>query len=102
MKMPLFSWSILITSLMIIVATPTFAAALIMLYTDRLGISGFFNPEMGGDPIAYQHLFWFTFHPEVYIFLIPAVGMLYETIPKFSKSPSLVISPGSRHSCCLV
>jgi cytochrome c oxidase subunit I len=87
MKMPLFSWSILITSLMIIVATPTFAASLIMLYTDRLGISGFFNPEMGGDPIAYQHLFWFTFHPEVYIFLIPAVGMLYETIPKFSRKP---------------
>ena len=58
-----------------------------MLYTDRLGISGFFNPEMGGDPIAYQHLFWFTFHPEVYIFLIPAVGMLYETIPKFSRKP---------------
>ena len=87
MKMTLFSWSILITSLMIIVAVPTFAASLIMLYTDRLGISGFFNPEMGGDPIAYQHLFWFTFHPEVYIFLIPAVGMLYEIIPKFSRKP---------------
>ena len=87
MKMTLFSWSILITSLMIIVAVPTFAASLIMLYTDRLGISGFFNPEMGGDPIAYQHLFWFTFHPEVYIFLIPAVGMLYEIIPRFSKKP---------------
>jgi cytochrome c oxidase subunit 1 len=87
MNMSLFSWSILITSLMIIVAVPTFAASLIMLYTDRLGISGFFNPEMGGDPIAYQHLFWFTFHPEVYIFLIPAVGMLYEIIPKFSRKP---------------
>jgi cytochrome c oxidase subunit I len=72
---------------MIIVAVPTFAASLIMLYTDRLGISGFFNPEMGGDPIAYQHLFWFTFHPEVYIFLIPAIGMLYETVPKFSRKP---------------
>jgi cytochrome c oxidase subunit 1 len=72
---------------MIIVSIPTFAAALIMLYTDRLGVSGFFNPAMGGDPIAYQHLFWFTFHPEVYIFLIPAVGMLYEMIPKFSRKP---------------
>ena len=51
------------------------------------GVSGFFNPAMGGDPIAYQHLFWFTFHPEVYIFLIPAVGMLYEMIPKFSRKP---------------
>jgi cytochrome c oxidase subunit 1 len=66
---------------------PTVTSALIMMYTDRLGISGFFNPAMGGDPIAYQHLFWFTFHPEVYIFLIPAVGMAYELIPKFSRKP---------------
>lgn len=87
MRMSLFAWSTLITSIMIIVAIPTFAAALIMLYTDRLGVSGFFNPAMGGDPIAYQHLFWFTFHPEVYIFLIPAVGMYYELIPKFSRKP---------------
>jgi cytochrome c oxidase subunit I len=87
MKTSLFVWSTLVTSIMIVVAIPTFAAALIMLYTDRLGISGFFNPAMGGDPIAYQHLFWFTFHPEVYIFLIPAVGMLYEIIPKFSRKP---------------
>jgi cytochrome c oxidase subunit I len=87
MKMPIFSWSILSISLMTLVAVPTFAASLIMLYTDRLGISGFFNPALGGDPIAYQHLFWFTFHPEVYIFLLPAVGMLYEMIPKFSRKP---------------
>src|SRR4030065_2233723 len=87
MKMSLFAWSILSISFMTIVAVPTFAASLIMLYTDRLGISGFFNPAMGGDPIAYQHLFWFTFHPEVYIFLLPAVGMLYEMIPKFSRKP---------------
>jgi cytochrome c oxidase subunit 1 len=87
MKMSLFVWAILITSFMIIVSMPTVAAALIMMYTDRLGISGFFNPALGGDPIAYQHLFWFTFHPEVYIFLIPAVGMLYEMIPKFSRKP---------------
>src|ERR671924_1476455 len=87
MKLPLFTWSILSTSVIILVSMPTFAAALIMLYTDRLGVSGFFNPSMGGDPIAYQHLFWFTFHPEVYIFLIPAVGMLYELIPKFSRKP---------------
>src|SRR5919197_2582890 len=87
MKMSLFAWATLVTSFMIIVSMPTFAAALIMMYTDRLGVSGFFNPAMGGDPIAYQHLFWFTFHPEVYIFLIPAVGMLYEMIPKFSRKP---------------
>jgi cytochrome c oxidase subunit 1 len=87
MKMSLFAWSILSISFMTIVAVPTFAASLIMLYTDRLGISGFFNPALGGDPITYQHLFWFTFHPEVYIFLLPAVGMLYEMIPKFSRKP---------------
>jgi cytochrome c oxidase subunit 1 len=87
MKISLFAWATLVTSLMILVSMPTFAGALIMLYTDRLGVSGFFNPAMGGDPIAYQHLFWFTFHPEVYIFLIPAVGMLYEMIPKFSRKP---------------
>jgi cytochrome c oxidase subunit 1 len=87
MKMSLFAWSILAISLMQLVAIPTFAAALIMTYTDRLGVTGFFNPALGGDPIAYQHLFWFTFHPEVYIFLLPAVGMLYEMIPKFSRKP---------------
>ena len=64
------------------------------MYTDRLGVSGFFNPAMGGDPIAYQHLFWFTFHPEVYIFLIPAVGMLYEMIPKFQENPYSVYQSG--------
>jgi cytochrome c oxidase subunit 1 len=72
---------------MILVALPTFTAALVMLFTDRLGVSGFFNPNMGGDPIAYQHMFWFTFHPEVYIFAIPAIGMMYELIPKFSRKP---------------
>lgn len=87
MKMSLFAWATLATSLMIIVAMPTFAASLIMLYTDRLGVTGFFNPDMGGDPIAYQHLFWFTFHPEVYIFVLPAIGMMYEIIPAFSRKP---------------
>ena len=94
MKMPLLSWSILSTSLIILMSMPTFAAALIMLYTDRLGVSGFFNPAMGGDPIAYQHLFWFTFHPEVYVFLIPAVGMIYEIIPKFSRKPIFSYTSG--------
>jgi len=94
MKMPLFSWSILSTSLIILMSLPTFTAALIMLYTDRLGVSGFFNPAMGGDPIAYQHLFWFTFHPEVYVFLIPAVGMIYEIIPKFSRKPIFSYTSG--------
>lgn len=86
-KMPLLAWSILTSSLIMLVAMPTFAAALLMLLTDRLGVSGFFNPAMGGDPIAYQHLFWFTFHPEVYVMVIPAIGMMYEIIPRFSRKP---------------
>ena len=65
-----------------------------MLYTDRLGVSGFFNPAMGGDPLAYQHLFWFTFHPEVYVFVIPAIGMIYEIIPKFSRKPIFSYTSG--------
>ena len=86
-KTPLLVWSILTSSLIMLVAMPTFAAALVMLLTDRLGVSGFFNPAMGGDPIAYQHLFWFTFHPEVYVMVIPAIGMMYEIIPRFSRKP---------------
>jgi cytochrome c oxidase subunit 1 len=86
-QIPLMAWSFLSASLIIIVAIPTFAAALLMLLTDRFGVSGFFNPAMGGDPIAYAHLFWFTFHPEVYVLVIPAIGMMYEIIPRFSRKP---------------
>jgi len=86
-QIPLLAWSFLSSSLIIIVAIPTFAAALLMLLTDRLGVSGFFNPAMGGDPISYAHLFWFTFHPEVYVLVIPAIGMMYEIIPRFSRKP---------------
>jgi cytochrome c oxidase subunit 1 len=94
MKVPLFVWGQLTTSFMILGALPTFTAALIMLYTDRLGVSGFFNPAMGGDPIAYQHLFWFTFHPEVYIFFIPAIGMAYDLMPKFARKPLFSYTSG--------
>ncbi|MEM2759452.1 MAG: cbb3-type cytochrome c oxidase subunit I [Nitrososphaerales archaeon] len=94
MKLPLFVWGILTTSIMTLAALPTFTAALIMLYTDRLGVSSFFNPAMGGDPIAYQHLFWFTFHPEVYIFFMPAIGMAYDLIPKFSRKPIFSYASG--------
>ena len=93
-KMPLMAWSFLTASVIMIVAMPTFAAALLMLLTDRLGVSGFFNPAMGGDPIAYSHLFWFTFHPEVYVLVIPAIGMMYELIPRFSRKPIFSHSSG--------
>lgn len=93
-KVPLLAWSFLSSSLIILVALPTFAAALLMLLTDRLGVSGFFNPAVGGDPIAYAHLFWFTFHPEVYVLVIPAIGMMYEIIPRFSRKPIFSMSSG--------
>ena len=93
-KVPLLGWSFLSSSLIVLVAMPTFAAALLMLLTDRLGVSGFFNPAMGGDPIAYSHLFWFTFHPEVYVLVIPAIGMMYEIIPRFSRKPIFSHSSG--------
>ena len=92
-KLPLLAWAYLTSSLITVVAVPTFAAALLMLLTDRLGASGFFNPMLGGDPIAYQHLFWFTFHPEVYILVIPAIGFMYEIFPRFSRKP--IFSHGS-------
>jgi cytochrome c oxidase subunit 1 len=87
MRTSFIVWGTLTSSLMVLAALPTFTAGLIMLYTDRLGITGFFDPNLGGDPIAYQHLFWFTFHPEVYVFLLPAIGMIYELIQKFSRKP---------------
>ena len=93
-KLPLLAWAYLTSSLITIVAVPTFAAALLMLLTDRLGASGFFNPTLGGDPIAYQHLFWFTFHPEVYILVIPAIGFMYEIFPRFSRKPIFSHSSG--------
>ncbi len=93
-RVPLLAWSFLSSSLIVLVALPTFAAALLMLLTDRLGASGFFNPAVGGDPIAYAHLFWFTFHPEVYVLVIPAIGMMYEIIPRFSRKPIFSASSG--------
>ena len=94
-KVPLLAWSFLSSSIIVLAAMPTFAAALLMLLTDRLGATGFFNPAVGGDPIAYSHLFWFTFHPEVYVLVIPAIGMMYEIIPRFSRRPIFSHSSGA-------
>lgn len=93
-QVPLLAWSFLSSSLIVLVVVPTFAAALLMLLTDRLGVSGFFDPTVGGDPITYQHLFWFTFHPEVYVLVMPAIGMMYEIIPRFSRKPIFSYSSG--------
>jgi cytochrome c oxidase subunit I len=84
-SMPLFCWSMLATSALILLATPVLAAALILLSFDLIAGTHFFNPAGGGDPIVYQHLFWFYSHPAVYIMILPFFGVISEVLPVHSR-----------------
>ncbi len=86
-RMPMFTWTILVTAILILFAFPSVTAGLAMLFIDRHFGGGFFDPTQGGDPVLWQHLFWFFGHPEVYILILPYFGIMSEVVPVFSSKP---------------
>jgi cytochrome c oxidase subunit 1 len=87
MRMPLFTWMTLVTSFLLVMAFPAITVGLVLLMFDRMFGTLFFVPAAGGDVLLWQHLFWIFGHPEVYILLLPALGMVSEIIPVFSRKP---------------
>jgi cytochrome c oxidase subunit 1 len=87
LRMPVFTWMILVTQLLLLFALPVITVALVLLSFDRTFDANFFNVAMGADPLLWQHLFWIFGHPEVYILILPAFGIVSETLPVFSRKP---------------
>src|SRR5918995_2415521 len=86
-RMPLFVWSHYATSIVMLLATPVLAVTLLLVALERgLGI-GIFDPKLGGDPLLFQHLFWFYSHPAVYIMILPGMGVVSEIVPCFARKP---------------
>ena len=86
-RLPMFVWTHYATSIIMILGTPVVATTLVLAGMERLFHLGFFNPALGGDPVLFQHLFWFYSHPAVYIMILPAMGVISEIIPTFSRKP---------------
>ncbi len=86
-RMPILVWTMIVTSVLVLMATPVFTSAVIMLFIDRNYGGHFFDPATGGDAILYQNVFWFYSHPAVYVMVLPAMGMISEILPVFSRKP---------------